>query len=195
MTDLPRDRSGRLLRGPVRACVLGLALFAGACGPAETGRTDGRAADAGTTGAVPRADKGRQPSQKGSSRSKDAGDEAARRELERLEGTWVAVGIEHDGGQDPAVGAAKWVIRNGRYGVYLDGQKRETWTLKLNPTRSPKTVEARLVIDQTGQRLAGIYELDGDTLKVCYDLTGRDFPAEFSAPKGARRVNYVFRRE
>jgi hypothetical protein len=31
---------------------LGLALFTGACGPAETGRTDRRAADAGTAGAA-----------------------------------------------------------------------------------------------------------------------------------------------
>ena len=190
MTDSPRGRRPLQL---IRAGVLGLALFAGACAPAETGK-DRPAADAGTTAAAPRADKGRPP-RKAPAALKGAPEEAAQQELKRLEGTWVAVDIEHDGGKDPAIGAAKWVIRDGRYGVYLDGQKRETWALKLDPTRTPKTLEARFLLDQTGRRLAGIYELDGDTLKVCYDLTGRDFPTEFSALKGARRVCYVFRRE
>jgi uncharacterized protein (TIGR03067 family) len=176
--------------------VLGLALLAGACDRAETDGNGGPAAEVGPKDQNARnTEDPKPPPRKKSPPSKDAKDEAAQRELQRLEGTWIPLDIEHDGGKVTDSDAVKWVIRNGRCGVYLDQQKRETWALKLDPTRNPKTIEARLVIASTGRRLAGIYELDGDKLKVCYDLTGRDFPTEFSAPKRARRINYIFRRE
>ena len=29
--------------------------------------------------------------------------------------------------------------------------------------------------------MVGIYEIDGDTLKICYDLDGKKHPTEFKA--------------
>ena len=40
----------------------------------------------------------------------------------------------------------------------------------------------------------GIYELDGDTLKVCYAIDGGKRPAEFKAKPGSKHVLIVFKR-
>lgn len=52
---------------------------------------------------------------------------------------------------------------------------------KLDPTKTPKTID---VESGTTGALAGIYELDGDTLKVCLAKTvGTDRPTEFKGDK------------
>jgi hypothetical protein len=43
--------------------------------------------------------------------------------------------------------------------------------------------------------LKGIYELNGDSLTVCYDLTGQHYPKSLDAGRGSRQVLYRFRRE
>ena len=46
-----------------------------------------------------------------------------------------------------------------------------------------------------GGTLTGTYELSGNTLRICYDLTGKRYPTGFEAPKGSRQVVYEFTRE
>ena len=46
-----------------------------------------------------------------------------------------------------------------------------------------------------GGKLKGIYKFSGDSLTVCYDLTGQRYPRSFDAPQGSRQVLYHFRRE
>jgi hypothetical protein len=43
--------------------------------------------------------------------------------------------------------------------------------------------------------LKGIYQISGDSLTVCYDLTGQRYPTSFDAKPGSRQVLYHFRRE
>ena len=35
---------------------------------------------------------------------------------------------------------------------------------------------------------------DADSLQICYDLSGREFPKEFKAPKGTQRYLVDYRR-
>ncbi len=46
-----------------------------------------------------------------------------------------------------------------------------------------------------GGKLKGIYEISGDSLKVCFDLTAQQYPKSFDAKRGSRQLIYEFRRE
>jgi hypothetical protein len=39
-----------------------------------------------------------------------------------------------------------------------------------------------------GGKVKGLYETNGDTLIVCYDLSGRQYPKSFEAKRGSRQV-------
>jgi uncharacterized protein (TIGR03067 family) len=190
----------------LKASVLGLALLGGGCGETETARQDKStppSADprittsaGGKTAASPRAMDPQPPPQTNkSSLPRENKDDAIKRDLQRLQGTWTAVDIEHDGGKETPKGGLKWVVRNDGYETWIDNKKVEICQFTLDPTQKPKTIVIRPGGGLKGPRITGIYELDGATLKVCYDMTGRGYPSEFSAPKGARRITYAFRRE
>ena len=46
-----------------------------------------------------------------------------------------------------------------------------------------------------GGTLTGIYELSGDRLRICFDLTGRTYPKKFEAGKGSGRGIFEYKRE
>src|SRR5215470_5356558 len=45
-----------------------------------------------------------------------------------------------------------------------------------------------------GGTLTGIYEHSGNKLRLCFDLTGRNYPKSFAAGKGSRQILYDFAR-
>lgn len=47
----------------------------------------------------------------------------------------------------------------------------------------------------TKETFSGIYALDGDDLKTCFDNDGKEQPSEFATKEGSRLVLMVFRRE
>jgi uncharacterized protein (TIGR03067 family) len=166
----------------LKVSVLGLALLAGACGVAETSR--------------PSSNGSSEPPEKEFAPPRESKEEAVQRDLQQLRGTWIAVDIEHDGGKETPQGGLKWIFQGDTYEIWIGKQKMETNRVTLDPTRTPGTIEMKLVGGSKGSpRVTGIYALEGDTLKVCYDLTGRGYPGEFSAPRGASRIAYVFRRQ
>lgn len=103
-----------------------------------------------------------------------------------LNGAWVLTsGIR--GGEnlpDEIVKSIHLYVANGKYSVKA-GDVLDRGTCKVDPTKTPKT----LTLEGTegpnkGKTMLGIYELDKDTLKVCYDLSGKAFPERFeSKPK------------
>ncbi len=46
-----------------------------------------------------------------------------------------------------------------------------------------------------GKTIPAIYELNGDTLKVCYDLSGEGHPTEFQSKAGTKLFLVTYRRE
>ncbi len=50
-----------------------------------------------------------------------------------------------------------------------------TGTFKIDPTAKPKTMDSTATNgDNAGKTMLGIYELDGDTLKICWAPPGKD---------------------
>jgi uncharacterized protein (TIGR03067 family) len=114
---------------------------------------------------------------------KEAGDS----DLKKIQGTWQFVSHEMKGKKTPPEQVAKLKITftGDKWSVTEDGKVVQTGTQKLDPTKKPSHVDA-VVIDGgvKGVTMLGIYEIKGDTLKVCFDPEGKERPTSFTAKAG-----------
>jgi RNA polymerase sigma factor (sigma-70 family) len=120
----------------------------------------------------------------------------ARRDREKLQGTWQAVSGEGNGQPlaDGYVKSYKATFTGDRVKLTADDSGEGTYT--LDPTQKPKAIDFR-VSDGPGGRTAeaiGIYEVEGDTLKLCMveARDGNQRPTEFAAR--GKEVLLVFQR-
>ena len=68
-------------------------------------------------------------------------------------------------------------------------------TQKLDPSKSPKTIDVTMTEGPSkGTVMLGIYEIDGDTLKVCFDPHGKKRPTEFKSAPGSQTFVNVHKR-
>src|SRR5262245_45881986 len=124
-----------------------------------------------------------------------AGDDAAKEELKKFEGTWNLVMSEQNGMKsDPNfVKNGKMVIKGNKMTVYGGKVKSSEATITLNPSKKPKTIDAvQTYGGPKGTKAYGIYELDDDTLKICFSEKQR--PKDFTAKKGSGRSSDVWKR-
>src|SRR5262249_23298626 len=121
--------------------------------------------------------------------------ETAKDELKNMEGTWLLVMSEQDGMQsDPNfVKNSKMIIKGNSMTVYGGKVKSSEATITLNPAKKPKTIDASQTYGgPKGTKYLGIYELDGDTLRICFGEKQR--PKDFTAKKGSKRASDVWKR-
>jgi uncharacterized protein (TIGR03067 family) len=64
-------------------------------------------------------------------------------------------------------------------------------TYRLDPSKQPKEITS--VAD--GKTMAGIYQLDGDNLKICFAWFGEARPRDFVTKAGSRTRLAIYRRE
>lgn len=103
-------------------------------------------------------------------------------ELQRFQGTWQLEGWE-EGGKPLAEADLK--KRGVFFGANLflvrrDGKLFQAGTIQLDPGKSPAT--ANLSVREgagKGDVMLGIYSLEGDMLKLCFDPTGQNRPESF----------------
>lgn len=121
---------------------------------------------------------------------RDAKSKAIAESLEEFSGTWEIVAVQPPGSTKEAT---RLVFRKNRTYGALDADGKELWagTFDLDPTATPNVWDHRSNEAQKhGGDALGIYELDGDTLKVCCVVgawkekkwTGKPRPAEFKLP-------------
>jgi len=104
------------------------------------------------------------------------------------EGTWKPIAAVLGGVRLPpeAVNAITLKITGDRYEVTVEGEKEpDKGTCTLDLTTTPKRMTIRSTEGPNkGKTFLAIYEMkDAGSLRVCYDLSGTDFPKEFKAPK------------
>ena len=122
--------------------------------------------------------------------TKDAKSRAIKQSVEALVGTWEIVAAQPPGSTKEA---KQLDFRKNHTYAALDAKTNELWagTFDLDPTETPKVLDHRSNESQkTGGDALGIYELDGDELKVCCVVgtwkekrwTGKPRPTEFKLP-------------
>src|SRR5687768_8968829 len=96
------------------------------------------------------------------------GTDPAKKELAALEGTWTMISLEVEGqkvGEDRL--GSELTIKDGKYIVTTRGKTHET-KLTLDPTQKPKHIDMVFAEGENKDKPhRGIYELEGDTLRVC----------------------------
>lgn len=124
----------------------------------------------------------------------DKKDDAAKAELKKMEGTWLLVSGEEDGKQKPAeeVKVLTSVIKGDMLTILVDGKPVFEGTLTVDPTKKPKTIDT--VSKDKKVKSPAIYELDGDTFKICVGLKG-ERPTEFTSKKDSGYGLYVYKRD
>ena len=89
----------------------------------------------------------------------------------------------------------KLVVEGDKYAVTVGKSPLDKGTTKIDPAAKPKTMDI-IGTDgpNKGKTFLAIYELNGDTLRVCYDLTGKVRPTEFKTRKGELRFLAAYKR-
>jgi uncharacterized protein (TIGR03067 family) len=104
-----------------------------------------------------------------------------------LEGTWLPSAAELGGKPfpDEIRKTIRLELKGDRYTVTA-GTESDRGTFKLDPSAKPKALDITGTEGPNqGKTILAIYERNGDTLRVCYDLGGKGRPTEFKTTAGS----------
>ena len=125
----------------------------------------------------------------------DAKDEAVKKDMKQLQGTWSLVSLERDGVAAPLAKEAVRVITDDKYVMTLKPGVTIEGTFTIDPGAKPKGMETTPSSGPYKDKaLLGIYEIDGDTLKICYALPAKPRPTEFTSKEGSGWILSVHKR-
>ena len=114
-----------------------------------------------------------------------------------LEGTWLPSAAELGGKEfpDEVRKTIKLVVKDDKYTATV-GKAVDQGTVKRNPAAKPKEMDITgTAVPNKGKTILAIYERDGDTLRVCYDLSGKARPTEFKTREGTQLFLVTYQRE
>jgi uncharacterized protein (TIGR03067 family) len=124
--------------------------------------------------------------------------ETAKQDLARLQGAWALVSGERDGQAFPTeyLTNSDRVVEDDETTVTVRGQLFMKAKFSLDPTRNPKTIDYSINDGPyAGQKMFGIYELNGNKLKFCLSTPGKERPAGFATKPDDGQTMTVWKRE
>ena len=125
------------------------------------------------------------------------GDAKTLAELEKLQGTWQVVALEVDGTKmaDNQLKNSKIVVNGSNFtSISMGGTYKGT--IKLDPANKPRTLD--LIYEEghlKGTKSLAIYDLDGDTWKICLTVSAQDRPTAFATKVAAGLALETLHRE
>ena len=105
-----------------------------------------------------------------------------KQDLDHLQGTWTIAALELDGQTVGPIGDARIVIKGS--GFTSTGMGDEyAGTITLDSSVSPARIDMKFESGpEKGNTNLGIYELDGDSWRICLATRGAVRPAKFVSP-------------
>jgi uncharacterized protein (TIGR03067 family) len=104
----------------------------------------------------------------------------AQSELKKLQGAWTVIETQAEGQKGKPRLPVEWVFRGNELFLMTRGKTVPRGFVTLDPSRKPKIID---VMVQGVPVSLGIYELKGNTLKLCW--TGTERPTAFAAQGNA----------
>lgn len=132
----------------------------------------------------------------------DAPKDDAKKDLDKLQGTWVIAGATYDGADLPDNLDSKlsFEIKGDQFTLKGDEETVKAYkkiTLKLEPATKPRSVD--FVVGEGGEKgntVEGIYEITGpDEFKVAAKLDAKERPTEFKSPENSHIALITFKRQ
>lgn len=117
-------------------------------------------------------------------------------DAKNIQGTWLPVKAELSGKpmNDDFYKTVTLKLDRGKYEVTAESADKGTYT--LDPAANPKTIDVTGVEGpNAGKRIPAIYELHGDTLRICYGLGGSPRPTEFKSLRGTQNLLITYKRK
>ena len=137
----------------------------------------------------------------GSSLAAEIGGEEAKKELQKLQGSWVMVSGEMDGKKaaDEHVKQSKIVYEGNQIRIVVPNQTGETIVadiVKIDPSKNSREMHfIRRNGPNAGKTLIGIYRFDtDDQYKFAFDSTGTATLKEFVTKQGTGHVRNTWNR-
>jgi uncharacterized protein (TIGR03067 family) len=111
----------------------------------------------------------------------------------KIQGSWNIVAAERAGKADDEIKSlvTQLVFEGEKVKATVGGETKEG-KLTLDATKKPKEIT---VTPTDGEApMLGIYDLDGDTLKLCILEGGKDRPKDFTTKEGSESILLVLKR-
>jgi uncharacterized protein (TIGR03067 family) len=125
-------------------------------------------------------------------------EEANKKDMEKMQGDWAAVSMVRDGMPFPKDDAQSFfrTVKGDKYTVFHFSEAVNQGTFTIDASKKPKTMDVLPErTDDKSKAILGIYEFEGDKLKVCFGAPGKDRPAEFESKEGSGNALTVWERE
>jgi len=109
------------------------------------------------------------------------------KDVEKMQGTWKVVAAERDGKKPPDddLKAFRFTFKGDKL-ILKNGDKEQEATYKLDASKKPKTIDIVRKVGDKMETIPGIYQFDGDDLKLCAaGEPGKERPKEFATKAGA----------
>jgi uncharacterized protein (TIGR03067 family) len=122
-----------------------------------------------------------------------SGADSAAADLRQMQGDWVVAELVANGDKvpDSDLASLKLQMKGNEYSVNgPEGQQQGT--LKLNDRTNPKSMD---VTSSSADEVPAIYEITGDTFRVCYAPNGGSRPTEFKSTDGSGITLITFKRK
>jgi uncharacterized protein (TIGR03067 family) len=123
--------------------------------------------------------------------------EKPKKDVDLMQGSWTVEEVAHNG-QSPGEDKLKEIkvaVKGSKLTVRAEDETHEV-PFKLDPKKNPKTIDAT----PTGgpfkdMTLLGIYEIKGDTFKMCFAEAGKERPTEFKSEADSGHFLLVLKRK
>jgi uncharacterized protein (TIGR03067 family) len=119
----------------------------------------------------------------------------AKKDESKIDGTWLLTSAELGGKKLPkGAESVKLTLKKGEYEVQAESPDRGTVT--YDDSAKPKEMDIKGTEGPNkGKTFLAIYELSGDKLKICYDLTGKARPKEFKTQAKTKQFLATYERK
>ena len=129
----------------------------------------------------------------------DKPNDATKKEIEKLQGTWAVQTVEFDGEKltEKFITEIKLVVAGDKItvnGNFPEKERYGKFTWKIDPTTMPKVIDLSLSGEEKNV-LEGIYQLEKDNWKICLKLNPRNRPDKFATQQGSDTVLVNLKRE